>query len=260
MSDTSSPGEALPGGNMNDVIRVGDTVHRTAGPWTPQVHRLLAHLRACGIKEVPAPLGFDPEGREVLSYLPGMVGHHPLPVELCGDAVLVSAAHLLRRIHDTTAGAGSEWLSGWQAAVRYPAAVICHGDFAPYNCVFNGGKLTGVFDFDYAHPGPRAWDLAYALYRFVPLMHPSNPESRGSLAEQCRRAHLFCNAYGLVDRAGLTTAIRERIASMADFLRRGVQIGDPHRIANITAGHLDIYLTDLAYVVDNENALAEALG
>ena len=41
--------EVLPGGNMAAVARVGATVRRTAGPWTPQVHRLLAHLRARGI-------------------------------------------------------------------------------------------------------------------------------------------------------------------------------------------------------------------
>ncbi|NSW52638.1 MAG: aminoglycoside phosphotransferase family protein [Anaerolineae bacterium] len=243
--------EALTGGSMSSVARVGDTVRRGAGPWTPQVQRLLAHLRASGIDEVPAPLGFDAQGREVLGYLPGMVGHHPLPPELRTDAVLCAAARLLRRLHDAARVAALDapptWFCGWQAAVREPMEVICHGDFAPYNCVFRAGQLVGVIDFDHAHPGPRAWDLAYALYRFVPIMHPSNPESRGSLAEQCRRARLFCDAYGLENRDQLPAVMHARIHAMAEFLRRGAAVGDERMLANIAEGHLAIYTTDLAY-------------
>jgi hypothetical protein len=43
----------LTGGNTTGVVRVGDTVHREAGPWTPTVQRLLAHVRARGMTEVP---------------------------------------------------------------------------------------------------------------------------------------------------------------------------------------------------------------
>ncbi|TMD54628.1 MAG: aminoglycoside phosphotransferase family protein, partial [Chloroflexi bacterium] len=32
------------GGNMSDATRVGDTVRRRAGPWTPAVHALLRFL------------------------------------------------------------------------------------------------------------------------------------------------------------------------------------------------------------------------
>ena len=87
---------------MNAVSRVGDTVRRGVGPWTARVHQLLAHLRAKGILEVPAPLGFDEQGREILTYIPGLVGNDPLPQHLRGDSVLIAAARLLRRMHDAT--------------------------------------------------------------------------------------------------------------------------------------------------------------
>lgn len=251
--------EALAGGNMNAVVRVGDTVHRTAGPWTPEVHRLLALLRQKGIAEAPAPLGFDAQGREVLSFLPGLVGHEPLP-ELRTDAVLVDAARLLRRIHDATADVAAAWSEGpWQAPTRQPVEVICHGDFAPYNCVFDRGRLVGVIDFDYAHPGSRAWDMAYALYRFVPLMHPSNPDSFGAAAEQGRRARLFCDAYGLEDRSQIVPALHARVAYMAEFLIEGAARGDERIKANIDTGHLRIYLTDSAWLAEQHDALAAAL-
>jgi hypothetical protein len=250
--------EPLDGGNMNAVVRVGDTVRRTAGPWTPQVHRLLAHLRAKGLVETPAALGFDEQGREVLTFLPGVVGHEPLP-ELRTDALLQAAARLLRRIHDATTDVASLWPDGWQALTRHPVEVICHGDFAPYNCVFDGGRLVGVIDFDHAHPGSRAWDLAYAIYRFAPLMDPSNADSAGVPAEQCRRARLFCDAYGLLDRTPMVPAIEARVAYMAQFLIEGAARGDVRMQANIDAGHLRVYQTDCAWLAALREQLAAAL-
>ncbi len=40
-------GECSPVGSGNEgrVVRVGETVRRPVGPWTPAVHLLLAHLR-----------------------------------------------------------------------------------------------------------------------------------------------------------------------------------------------------------------------
>lgn len=35
MDDTTE--QELTGGNVNDVVRRGDTVRRSAGPWTPTV-------------------------------------------------------------------------------------------------------------------------------------------------------------------------------------------------------------------------------
>jgi hypothetical protein len=248
----AEPEERLAGGNMSVVSRVGNTVRREAGPWSPLVQRLLAHLRSRGILEVPEPLGFDEQGREILSFLPGTVGLDPLPEALRSEQVLTAAAGLLRRIHDASAEIARDAPSGWQAPTREPVEVICHGDFAPYNCVFDdNNRLIGVIDFDHAHPGSRAWDLAYALYRFAPITAPSNPDGYGSLSEQCRRARLFCDAYGLLDRSGVLAAVQARIAFMADFLREGAAKGDRRLQANIDAGHLAIYVSDCAYLDDH---------
>ncbi len=238
----------LTGGTMTAVTRAGDTVRRTAGAWTPRVHQLLAHLRARGISEVPEPLGFDLEGREMLSFLPGTAAE-TLEGELRTDDVLTQAARLLRRMHDATTGIAAEWTDGWQSPPRQPVEVICHGDFAPYNCLFDGIRLTGVIDFDNAGPGPRLWDISYAIYRFAPVTAPSNPEHFGSITEQVRRARLFCDAYGLEDRTGVVDAVLERIKAMADSLCDGSARGDKRFQANIDAGHLKIYEDDLAHLI-----------
>lgn len=251
--------ERLTGGNMSVVARVGETVRRESGFWTKQVQSLLAHLREKGLHEVPIPLGFDEKGRETLSFIPGQVGHDPLPENFRSDEILISAAKLLRRFHDATVDVALLWGSGWQAPAREPAEVICHGDFAPYNCVFQQGKLVGVIDFDHAHPGPRNWDLAYALYRFAPLMAPDNPDCYGTLADQFRRARLFCDAYGLENRSQIASQVTARVDSMAAFLRDGAIKGDARLLSNIAEGHLAIYETDALYLQSIEPELAFAL-
>jgi hypothetical protein len=253
-------GETLAGGNSSDVIRIGSTVHRGAGPWTARVHQLLYHLRSQGIVEAPEPLGFDEQGREILSFIPGLVGNDPIPESLRTDAILTAAARLLRRIHDATQDVALLWPSGWRTPARAPVEVICHGDFAPYNCVFDRETLVGVIDFDHAHPGSRAWDAAYAIYRFAPTNAPSNPDHYGDVHDQCRRARLFCDAYGMRDRSQMTAALLARVTAMANYLREGAASGDRRLQANVAAGHLDIYLNDALYLKQHSPEFEAALG
>jgi hypothetical protein len=93
----------LAGGNLSVVVWVGDTVHRSAGPWTPTVHQLLATLRATGVTEVPEPFGLDEQGREVLCHLPGTVGNYPILSWMRSPTILHEAGSLLRRVHDADA-------------------------------------------------------------------------------------------------------------------------------------------------------------
>ena len=59
------------GGNLSGSVRIGDTVHRRAGSWTPAVHALLEHLQRVGFGAAPEVLGMDDQGRAVLSFIPG---------------------------------------------------------------------------------------------------------------------------------------------------------------------------------------------
>src|SRR5882757_4970271 len=76
---------ALPGGNIGGAVRVGSTVRRPTGPWTPAVHGLLNHLAAAGLAGVPRVLGFDDRGREILDFLPGEAYGEQVPDEVLED-------------------------------------------------------------------------------------------------------------------------------------------------------------------------------
>jgi Ser/Thr protein kinase RdoA (MazF antagonist) len=196
--------QALSGGNVTQVVRIGDTVRRSHKPWTPTIHRLLAHVRAKGLLWVPEPLGVDEAGREVLSFLPGDVPHE-MPAWIWTETVLTDVARALRAWHDATADFSAPDAI-WGLPPSGPREVICHNDFAPYNCVFTRGRFFGAIDFDQCAPGSRLWDLAYTAYRFVPLL--PGPGSGGDgmagegppfdAAEMEARLGLFLDGYGAV--------------------------------------------------------------
>lgn len=251
-----SEGNELRGG-VNVVYRSGDAVHRPATAAAPTIHRLLRHLNDQGFDGAPQPLGFDAEGREVLSFLSGEV-HESLAPGLRTPELLTSAAELLRRLHD----AGTTFLAApedrWQMPSRTPAEVVCHGDTAPYNCVVRDGRAVGFIDFDTAHPGPRVWDLAYAVYRFAPLHAPTNPDSFGDPREQGRRAAAFCFAYGRRADARLLDAVTERLEALIAYMREQAEQGSAAFQAHIADGHIDLYETDIAYLDAHRDTLLRA--
>ena len=158
---------SLLGGNITPIVRVGTTVRREPGPWTPAVHELLRSLERRGFGGVPRALSFDDQGREVLSFIDGVAGFFSpdeiRPPNLWSEQVLIEAAAFLRRFHDATVEFQASPDAPWQ--LIFPDVdrheVICHNDFAPYNCIFADGHLTAMIDFDTA--GPRPTHLGHCL-------------------------------------------------------------------------------------------------
>ena len=206
--------EVLTGGNMGAVTRVGGTVHRRAGEWTPAVHRLLRHCREAGFSAAPEPLGITDDGHEILSFVEGTVPSYPMPVWIWSREALDSSARLMREYHDATTGCG---LSGpWRSPSHEPVEVICHYDFAPYNISYQNGGAVGIIDFDYASPGPRLWDLAYLAYRIVPV---STDHADGfTFTERAARLRRLLEVYGsTATPADLLDMIVERLLDLATF-------------------------------------------
>ena len=191
----------------------------------------------------------------------GTVGSYPLTPEVRSIEALETAAKLLRGLHDAGADFEGRDSDVWMLPPRSGADTICHGDFAPYNCAFDGRAAVGVIDFDTAHPAPRSWDIAYALYRFAPLTAAGNLDGFGDIREQGKRARLFCDAYDLEMslRSLLPELVAERLTALADFMRGAASEGDETFKSNIKAGHLAIYLKDIEYVRRNSDRIRESL-
>ncbi len=208
--------EPLAGGNMGPVSRLGDEVLRTAGPWTPNVHRLLQLCADSGVTGIPRPLGHTGDGRERLSYLHGTVPAYPMPAWVWTERVLDDAAHLLRELHDASLPLAGV-TEGWRSPVRQPAEVVCHNDFAPYNLVFDDGRLVGVIDFDYCSPGSRIWDLAYLAYRIAPLTGALDTGPFTTKEREGRIERLLAT-YGLdAEVEELLATVVLRLRDLADF-------------------------------------------
>lgn len=256
----TEPEVPLPGGNLTPVVRVGSTVRRTQGPWSPAVHALLRHLESVGFAGAPRFLGIDELGREVLSYLPGQTGFFP---EVWREESLVAAARLLRDYHEATLTFRSPPEATWQ--LTYPDLtqheVLCHNDAAPYNIVFVDGVPTGLIDFDLAGPGPRLWDLAYALYWFAPLYPHDLPVARGldDSAQTSRRIHAFCAAYGIPYTPRLLDFVDARLREMCVRLQDRAAANDVVAQRMIHDGHLAGYERALTTFRARRPALEERL-
>jgi mutator protein MutT len=226
LRDLLLDGLTLEGGNVGGAVRIGRTVRRPAGPWTPAVHALLDHVRAKGLTAVPRVHGTDARGREVLSFLPGRIVD--VDDELLTDGQLRAAAGWLRDLHDATSDA--DVAGPWRWFEVPSPTVLGHNDVAPYNLCFEGDTLVGVFDWDLAGPTTPVLDLAQLAWTGVPLYRERDA------AEAARRLTVMTDAYG-------GPAPREVLHAVVDLkrigcagIRRWIADGDPAGAAQAAVG------------------------
>lgn len=225
-------------GSVNTVRRVGDTIHRPTGPWTPAVHALLNHLEAVGFTRAPRVLGVE-DGHEVLSLLHGETATRPWPAAPRGLAGIAALGTWLREYHEAVAGfrpaPGARWRD--DEAAWKPGMIIRHGDLGLWNSVWDGDRLTGYIDWDFAVPGHALDDLAELAWYGAPLSLAEKARAAGIDGEELQAARLdaLCAAYGASPAAvldavdALQTREAARIAELggrglepwASFLARG---------------------------------------
>jgi Phosphotransferase enzyme family len=238
--------ETLGGGNTVGAVRIGDVVHKRASPWTPTVHALLRHLEHAGVDGVPRALGFDDQGREMLTYLPGeTIGDRvPWPAWAFADSTLAQVGQWLRRVHDATADftppPDERWFAG---RTMRSGLIVGHQDAAPYNAAMDGDRLVGFFDWDTSGPSTREYDLAFSALSWVPLrvLDAVVPPGPHGVEERARRLHLLLDAYGYDgDRSAFRTVIPQRARRQASVIRGMADAGDPAAVALLPiADHLE---------------------
>jgi tRNA A-37 threonylcarbamoyl transferase component Bud32 len=164
------------------VVRVGETVRRR--PSSQLMRDVLVHLERAGFDAAPRWLGVDEEGRDILTWIEGetftergqmhpYIGDPPERVTF-SDEQVEAAFRLLRRYHET-----------------FDGDVICHGDFGPWNLVWQDGLPVAMIDFDQVHRADPSEDVAYALRMFV-----SYGFAHAEPVELVRRTRAALAAYG----------------------------------------------------------------
>lgn len=182
------------------AVRVGSSVRKVSGPWTPSVHALLRFMLDAGFDLVPVPQGLDDRGREVLSWLEGTPGYRPWPAALLSDEGVVELAGVLRRYHNAVRffdpGPDATWRAG-QRGVR-DGEIVCHGDFGPWNTVWRDESVVGVIDWDMAEPDDPIMDVAFLALQVVPLRSDDYASNAGfgSMPPRGQRLRVLCEAYG----------------------------------------------------------------
>jgi hypothetical protein len=240
--DAWAPAQPLPGGNLSGVLRRGAVVDRATGRWSPAVHALLQHLAARGFAGAPRLHGVV-AGRERLSFIEGTTDDDAVLID---DGALVQLARLIRDFHDATCDFVAPPGAAWQVVGPPPHEVVCHNDIAPYNLVCRDGMPHALIDFDVAGPGPRAWDIAYALYRCVPLDPHEATRVACELPMAARRVARFCAAYGIAADDALLQLVEQRVHALCLHLIRQALAGVPAYRQMLADGHLLGYQHALA--------------
>ena len=257
--------QRLAGGNLSRVVRVGDSVRRPAGDWTPAVHALLDHLARKGFDAAPRAHGLDEAGREVLSYLPGEVAgaDQPWPDWCWSDETLTGVARLLRRYHETVADFAPPPGARFRLTSRplAPGEIVCHNDVAPYNLVRRKDGGLALIDWDVAGPGPALDDVAFAARSFAPL-HPDDACRQlgfRALDERPRRLRLFLDGYGLAQRDDFIDRVQARLAASIERITAAAARGERAFQQLISNGLLEPVEASRAWIDAHRDRLEDAI-
>lgn len=209
--------QVLTGGNASDdVVRVGSTVRK---PWTnatPSVIEFMSSLRAAGL-DVPAALGRDEQGRQIIEFIPGTPA---IDAEPLTHAELSRVGAMVRTIHDASAPFVPASDAAWEVLIPAPTQeLICHNDLAPWNLIL--GERWTFIDWDGAGPSTRLWDLAYAAQAFTLSDAARDPR------RSARSLAAFVDGYEADRslRAELPAAMHRRAAAMHQLLRSSHESG-----------------------------------
>ncbi len=104
--------------------------------------------------------------------------------------------------------------------------------------------------------------MAYAAYRSVPLYAELRCVGLGAdpVRAQCRRLRLFCDAYGLAERADFAGLIVRRVDATRDLIASEAAAGNQRMQQSIDEGHLAGYAQDLLLLNRHATRFQEALG
>lgn len=220
------------------------------------MHALWEYLRGVGFDRVPEPIGVL-DGEEVLRLVPGDSGGDGW-ARVVPDEGLQAFARLLRDYHDAVAGFVPPSWARW-AVYDGVGETFCHGDFGPWNVVWDGLRPIAILDFDFVGPGPRLDDVAYALEYVAPFRddaHAQKWQRFPGPPDRARRIDVFAEAYGLPDTTGLVDAVIARQELTGRHVRLLGEAGIEPQRTELAEGGLDALAKQRQWSIDNRALFA----
>ncbi|HET7138512.1 MAG TPA: phosphotransferase [Gaiellaceae bacterium] len=236
----------LEGGDVNVVVRVGDTVRRPPEP--SGVRALLTWYEQAGFDGAPRFLGFDELGREILSFVDGEPGFAPAPAS---DEVVAAIGTLLRAAHDAQTGFEPPVDAEWDKHVTGASEgeVIGHLDLFWTNVIFRHGLPVALIDWELAAPTTRVLDVALAATYWAGIRADEQLAPWGiPLDRRGERLRILCDAYGLTG-AQRAALLDELVAQREGRLRRADW--------RVTGG--EAVVANLRWLADHRSELDRAL-
>ena len=223
------------------VVRVGETVRRPTGPWTPRAHALLRHLEEVGFDGAPRVLGIDDRGREILTWIEGVTIGSDAPEALASDEDLARAARIVGDFH--------------RAAASFPEGQMLHGDLGTWNVVV--GPQWALIDWDDVEPGEVEWEIAYCLHSFLEL----SPDNEATDREIAHRMRVFADGYQLPLEQLLTSV--DLISRSCDHICRAIDRqaseGQKPALEMVANGDRDLWAADAEHAAAHCAAWRRAL-
>lgn len=252
--------ERFSDGNMADVVRIGDRVHKQRGTWWDATRQVLDHLAAQNFAWSPRVLA---EGDDLveLSFIAGST----IPADLTGasdEGVLREIGKRARELHDALDGFQ---LAPGTAFVPWPVRpeeelIICHNDLSPWNTVMENGAFRGFIDWDLVSKATREWELAWMCWRWAPI-YPSGGRTGSTATQQAVRCRILLEAYGLdaIRRDGFVDLIDQRMRCGVDVVEQLGAEGVPGFDRLLATGMHLSGLDDSAWFNDHREIFQRAI-
>lgn len=244
-------------GFVSSAVKVGDTIRRQTGPWTPTVHSLLAYLQNHSFTKCPVVLGIDEKNREILKFIPGDAAVRPWPKAVLHGDGAAQAARLLREYHDIVEkfkpGSDVEWRTG--KAELKPGQIIRHGDLGPWNTIWQKDNLVALIDWDFIQPGYRVEDLAQMAYYFVPLRGEEGWKVAGyeTRPDFSKRLKTLVSSYGMYSAEEVVDALLILLESdRATVKKLGDESKEPWA-SFLKRGDIEESIKDTEWLIKNRN-------
>jgi len=161
--------------------------HRTAAEYRPPSPRKepIAQYTTLGFSQAVSDRMDDPELQQE-----NILAVRNLATTTAAQGLVDRCIARVEDMRRTYAGPAYARLAGW----------VIHGDYTPANLLFSeDGEVVGIFDLDWALPGPRCRDVADGLYFFAARPRRIDAADIWSLTEAAEfdpdRCRIFLQAY-----------------------------------------------------------------